>query len=104
MVSAFVHMQAKSLSNDEAREALQDTERRIQAIAQVHRKLYTSGDVESVDMGEYLSAIIEELQAKLYDFVPYVSWGQWNSSIAHRANIKGVVVSPQRAYWNITKE
>ena len=47
----------------DAKAALADTERRIQAIAQVHRRLYTSGDVESVDMDEYLKAIVEELQA-----------------------------------------
>jgi len=62
MVSAFVHLQAKALANDEARAALEDTERRIQAIAQVHRRLYTSDDVESVAMDEYLAALVEELQ------------------------------------------
>ena len=62
MVSAFVHMQAKALVNDEARAALEDTERRIQAIAQVHRRLYTSDDVESVAMDEYLAALVEELE------------------------------------------
>jgi two-component sensor histidine kinase len=62
LVAAMVSMQSKLLSGS-AREALADTERRIQAIAQVHRKLYTSGDVESVAMDEYLSAIVEELQA-----------------------------------------
>ena len=63
LVSTMVTMQSRLLTDDRAKEALADTERRIQAIAQVHRKLYTSGDVESVEMGEYLSAIIEELQA-----------------------------------------
>ncbi len=72
MVSAFVHMQAKALSNDEARAALQDTERRIQAIAQVHRRLYTSDDVESVAMDEYLTALVEELQET------------WSTSLAPR--------------------
>ena len=72
MVSAFVHMQAKALSNDEARAALQDTERRIQAIAQVHRRLYTSDDVESIAMDEYLSALVEELQET------------WSTSVAPR--------------------
>ena len=62
MVSAFVHLQAKALSNAEAKSALQDTERRIQAIAQVHRRLYTSDDVDSVAMDEYLSALVEELE------------------------------------------
>jgi two-component sensor histidine kinase len=55
-------MQSRGLENKEAREALADTQRRIDAIAQVHRKLYSSGDVESVDMNEYLAAIVEELQ------------------------------------------
>lgn len=62
LVSTFVHMQSRGLENKEARDALADTQRRIDAIAQVHRKLYSSGDVESVDMNEYLAAIVEELQ------------------------------------------
>ena len=62
MVSAFVHMQARALPDESARMALEDTERRIQAIAQVHRRLYTSDDVESIAMDEYLTALVEELQ------------------------------------------
>jgi two-component sensor histidine kinase len=63
LVSTMVVMQARLLDDPSAKEALADTERRIQAIAQVHRRLYTSGDVESVAMDEYLDAIVEELQA-----------------------------------------
>jgi two-component sensor histidine kinase len=63
LVSAMVLMQSKTLPDEAARAALADTERRIQAIAQVHRRLYTSDDVESVAMDEYLAAIVEELQA-----------------------------------------
>ncbi|URD59784.1 response regulator [Sphingomonas sp. KRR8] len=62
MVSAFVHMQARDVTNEAAREALRDTDSRIKAIAQVHRRLYTSDDVESVAMDEYLAAIVAELQ------------------------------------------
>lgn len=62
MVSAFVHMQAHALPDETAREALRDTERRIQAIAQVHRRLYTSEDVDSVAMDEYLASLVEELE------------------------------------------
>ncbi len=62
MVSAFVHLQAKALPDESARMALEDTERRIQAIAQVHRRLYTSDDVDSVAMDEYLAALVEELE------------------------------------------
>lgn len=63
LVSTMVTMQSRLLDDPSAKDALADTERRIQAIAQVHRRLYTSGDVESVAMDEYLAAIVEELQA-----------------------------------------
>ena len=62
LVSAMVTMQSRSLSDERAIEALDDTNRRIQAIAQVHRSLYTSDDVESVSIDEYLAAIIAELE------------------------------------------
>jgi two-component sensor histidine kinase len=62
LVSTFVHMQSRGLENKEAREALADTQRRIDAIAQVHRKLYSSGDMGNIEMDEYLSAIVEELE------------------------------------------
>ncbi|WP_070154434.1 sensor histidine kinase [Sphingobium phenoxybenzoativorans] len=62
LVSAFVHMQARALADDNARAALEDTQRRIAAIAQVHKRLYTTDDVETVDMEEYLGALIAELE------------------------------------------
>ena len=62
IVSTMVGMQARLLSDRISREALQDTQRRIDAIAQVHRRLYTSEDVQSVAMNEYLAALVAELQ------------------------------------------
>jgi two-component sensor histidine kinase len=61
MVSAMIGMQAGVLADGAAREALADTQRRIAAIAQVHRRLYTSNQVENVDMQEYLGALVAEL-------------------------------------------
>ncbi|WP_235532723.1 sensor histidine kinase [Sphingomonas sp. Leaf412] len=63
IVSAMVRMQASGLTDEAARAALEDTQARITAIAQVHRRLYTGDDVESVDMQEYLAALIAELSA-----------------------------------------
>jgi two-component sensor histidine kinase len=60
MVSAFVHLQASALEGP-ARSALRDTEHRIEAIGKVHRRLYSSTDVESVDMQDYLAALVNEL-------------------------------------------
>lgn len=62
LVSAFVHMQTGLLADSAAQTALQETQQRIQAIAQVHRRLYSSGDVEFVQMHDYLEALVEQLQ------------------------------------------
>src|SRR6185312_6195509 len=61
LVSAFVYMQARNAGNEETRAALGDTQRRIAAIAQVHRRLYTGDSVNKVDMAEYLASLLEEI-------------------------------------------
>lgn len=61
LVSAFVHLQAGAVKDAAARSALEDTQRRIAAIGQVHRRLYTSDDVQSVDMHAYLGSLVKEL-------------------------------------------
>ncbi len=62
LVSALVRLQAGAVGDEAAKAALLDTQRRIQAVAQVHRRLYTSDGVESVDVAEYLTALVEDLQ------------------------------------------
>jgi hypothetical protein len=61
----MVRLQASALADPAARAALDDTQRRIGAIAQVHRRLYSANDVESVDMREYLGSLIDELTETL---------------------------------------
>ncbi len=65
LVSAMVRLQASGVADPAARAALEDTQRRIGAIAQVHRRLYSANDVESVDMRDYLGSLIEELSETL---------------------------------------
>ena len=72
IVSTMVGMQSRLLPDGQAREALDDTQRRIDAIAQVHRGLYASDDVQSIAMDEYLTALVSELQQT------------WSSSTAPR--------------------
>lgn len=62
LVSAFIHMQSRSLADPAAKTALADTQARITAIAQVHKRLYTSDDVEGVAMDDYLAALVAELE------------------------------------------
>lgn len=61
LVSAFVQLQARAMSDGPAQDALQDTQQRIAAIGHVHRRLYTSNEVDGVDMADYLEALTEEL-------------------------------------------
>ncbi|WP_374659875.1 sensor histidine kinase [Phenylobacterium sp.] len=61
MVSALVRMQASALQDHNARAALVDTQSRIHAIGQVHRRLYTSDDVATVDLVDYLEGLARDL-------------------------------------------
>jgi two-component sensor histidine kinase len=62
LVSAFVQMQSSALTDTAAKAALQDTQRRIEAIAQVHRRLYTGDTVDTVAMDDYLASLLAELE------------------------------------------
>ncbi|MBS0360952.1 MAG: response regulator [Proteobacteria bacterium] len=64
LVSSLVRMQASAVEG-EARAALKDTQRRIEAIIQVHRRLYASEDVQVVEMRDYLAPLVRELEDTL---------------------------------------
>ncbi|MGC1300831.1 MAG: response regulator [Caulobacteraceae bacterium] len=65
LIASLVHMQGAAVLDHSAQAALRDTQARIAAIMQVHRRLYTSDDVQNVDMQEYLTGLVAELQHSL---------------------------------------
>ena len=65
LVASLVRLQAKGLPEGAAREALAETENRIAAIAGVHRRLYTSDDVSTVELDAYLQSLVEELSGSM---------------------------------------
>jgi two-component sensor histidine kinase len=65
LIASLVHLQAGALEDEAAQIALRDTQARIAAVMQVHRRLYTSDDVQNVDMEEYLKGLVSELQQSL---------------------------------------
>lgn len=65
MVAALVGLQANAVEDPEAKRALSETQGRIQAIAGVHRHLYTSDDVRSVHVGDYINSLVGELENTL---------------------------------------
>lgn len=65
LVSSFMSLQLRHLADDGARAALREAQARIEAVAHVHRRLYTSDDMTSVAMDEYLEGLIAELGKSL---------------------------------------
>jgi two-component sensor histidine kinase len=66
LVASLVAMQLRAFSADNAaRDALTETQSRIAAIGQIHRRLYTSNDVRFVEMDTYLQGLVEELEGAM---------------------------------------
>ena len=65
LVGSMVRMQASMIEDPAAQHALQETQNRIAAIAGVHRHLYASGHVNSVETGDYLEHLVKELGASM---------------------------------------
>jgi two-component sensor histidine kinase len=61
IVAAMARLQTSAVRDPAAREALQEMQARIAAIAGIHRSLYTSDDVTRVNMRAYLGKLVEEL-------------------------------------------
>jgi len=65
LVSSFMSLQLRHLVNEGARDALREAQARIEAVAHVHRRLYSSGDMETVEMQAYLDGLVDELSKSL---------------------------------------
>ena len=62
LVSSMILLQAKEAPGKAARDALFAAQARIEAVGQVHKKLYTSDQVGVVALDEYLRSLIDELR------------------------------------------
>ncbi|TAK15166.1 MAG: hypothetical protein EPO38_04110 [Rhizorhabdus sp.] len=67
LVAALVHMQSRTVIDESARRALKETETRIHAISQIHKSLYTSSDVTSVALNDYLRVMLENLGVAMHN-------------------------------------
>lgn len=65
LVAGLLRLQSNNSANLEVREALEETQGRISAIAGMHRSLYSSDDVRSVEMRPYLSALVDDIVATI---------------------------------------
>ena len=62
IIASLLHLQASSAGQDEVKAALTNAMGRVAAVAQVHRRLYTSQDLKSVILNQYLDSLLEDLR------------------------------------------
>jgi two-component sensor histidine kinase/CheY-like chemotaxis protein len=62
IIASLLHLQANSSTQDDVKAALTNAMGRVAAVAQVHRRLYTSHDLKSVMLNQYLDALLEDLR------------------------------------------
>ena len=65
LISSLIALQGRRVADPDAREMLRRAAERVDAVALVHRRLYTSNDVEFVEMDQYLAGLIEEFRRAL---------------------------------------
>lgn len=62
IIASLLHLQANSSAQQDVKAALTNAMGRVAAVAQVHRRLYTSHDVNSVLLNQYLDALLDDLR------------------------------------------
>ena len=65
LIAALTQLQEASVTDAAARSALAEVRNRVHAVAQVHRRLYTSDDVRIVALDDYLRGLVEEIRRSL---------------------------------------
>ena len=65
MVASMVGMQARATTDRQARAMLADTQARINAVAVVHKQLYTTGDVKTVALADFLPNLLAQVEGSL---------------------------------------
>ncbi|HMO30004.1 histidine kinase dimerization/phosphoacceptor domain -containing protein, partial [Enterovirga sp.] len=63
IIAALLHLQASGAGSEDVKSALAAATRRVMAVAQVHRRLYTSDDVQAVALDQYLATLVEDLRS-----------------------------------------
>jgi two-component sensor histidine kinase len=65
LISSLVNLQKKTVRDEAARKALDETQERIFAISLVHRRLYGGSDARAVTLDDYLSGLLDHLRTSL---------------------------------------
>jgi two-component sensor histidine kinase len=67
MVASTVRLQANASKDKAVKEALSEVQTRIYAISAVHQRLYSTGETNVVDLSEYLSGLLRNVETAMRD-------------------------------------
>lgn len=65
LVMAFLALQARASGDPELGSHLAEAQRRLSAVALVHRRLYSDDNMQAVDLSRYLAELIEDLKGSM---------------------------------------
>ncbi len=65
IVAAMLHLQSSNTDSTDVRHELREAGSRIAAIARAHQRLYSSGKIETLDLGVYLTDVCKDLNASI---------------------------------------
>jgi two-component sensor histidine kinase len=65
IVAAVLHLQSSNRKNADVRHELREAGSRIAATARAHQRLYSSGKIETLDLGVYLTDVCKDLNASI---------------------------------------
>ncbi len=88
LIASLLHLQTRATEKAEIKDALSEAHRRVMAVAQVHRRLYTSDNVQSVSLGDYLRSLVDDIQS---------ASGDKRADIAVSINADDVSIEPDKA-------
>ena len=67
IVASMVGLQAHAAKDKASKDLLSEVQTRIYAISAVHQRLYSSGDTNFVDLSEYLSGLLGNIETAMRD-------------------------------------
>lgn len=87
LVQAFLSLQANAADNPALAADLGEAQRRLSAVALVHRRLYQGDQVETVDLARYLEDLVADMLAAL--------GREWQQAV--RLDLSPILISADRA-------
>jgi light-regulated signal transduction histidine kinase (bacteriophytochrome) len=87
LVQAFLALQANAGNDPALAESLAEAQRRLSAVALVHRRLYQGDQVDTVDLGRYLDELVGEMRDAM--------GAEWQRGLS--LNLAPILISADRA-------